>query len=78
VDAVYYKFPDEKYLSGLVAQVPEDFQFGFKVTDEMFPNLPHPPPRRPGQRTLSQRRPVREWISQTMRALPPEHRVADV
>jgi hypothetical protein len=25
VDAAYYKFPDEKYLSGLVSQVPADF-----------------------------------------------------
>jgi uncharacterized protein YecE (DUF72 family) len=44
VDATFYKFPDEKYLTGLVSQVPEDFQFGFKVTDEVtikkFPNLP--------------------------------------
>jgi uncharacterized protein YecE (DUF72 family) len=44
VDAAYYKFPDEKYLTGLVSQVPEDFRFAFKVTDEVtikkFPNLP--------------------------------------
>jgi len=44
VDAAFYKFPDEKYLTGLVEQVPEDFQFAFKVTDEItikkFPNLP--------------------------------------
>ncbi len=44
VDAAYYKFPDEKYLTGVVAQVPDDFQFAFKVTDEItikrFPNLP--------------------------------------
>ena len=44
VDAAYYKFPDAKYLTGLVSQVPEDFQFAFKVTDEItikkFPNLP--------------------------------------
>ena len=44
VDAAYYTFPSEKYLDGLVAQVPSDFQFGFKVTDEItvrkFPNLP--------------------------------------
>ena len=44
VDAAYYKFPDEKYLTGLVSQVPDDFQFAFKVTDEVtikkFPNLP--------------------------------------
>jgi uncharacterized protein YecE (DUF72 family) len=44
VDAAYYTFPSHKYLEGLFAQVPADFQFGFKVTDEItikkFPNLP--------------------------------------
>ncbi|MEI6194616.1 MAG: DUF72 domain-containing protein [Verrucomicrobiota bacterium] len=44
VDAAYYTFPSQKYLEGLTAQVPPDFQFGFKVTDEItikkFPNLP--------------------------------------
>lgn len=44
VDAAYYSFPSEKYLQGLASQVPSDFQFGFKVTDEItvrkFPNLP--------------------------------------
>jgi uncharacterized protein YecE (DUF72 family) len=43
VDAAYYTFPSEKYLDGLMAQVPSDFQFGFKVTDEItvrkFPKL---------------------------------------
>ena len=43
VDAAYYAFPAEKNLAGLAAQVPSDFQFGFKVTDEItvkrFPNL---------------------------------------
>jgi uncharacterized protein YecE (DUF72 family) len=44
VDAGYYKFPDERYLEKLVAKVPADFKFAFKVTDEItiknFPNLP--------------------------------------
>jgi uncharacterized protein YecE (DUF72 family) len=44
VDAAYYKFPDRRYLEGMVSQVPNDFQFGFKVTDEItikhFKNLP--------------------------------------
>ena len=44
VDAAYYTFPGEKYLAGLVEAVPPDFQFGFKVTDEItvkkFTNLP--------------------------------------
>jgi len=43
VDAAYYAFPSEKQLSGLAAQVPPDFQFGFKVTDEItvkrYPNI---------------------------------------
>ena len=44
VDAAYYKFPEQRYLEGMVSQVPPDFQFGFKVTDEItvkkFSNLP--------------------------------------
>jgi uncharacterized protein YecE (DUF72 family) len=44
VDGAYYKFPDKRYLEALAEQVPEDFQFGFKVTDEItvkkFTNLP--------------------------------------
>lgn len=44
VDAAYYAFPSVQSLEGLAAQVPPDFQFGFKVTDEItlkkFPNLP--------------------------------------
>jgi uncharacterized protein YecE (DUF72 family) len=44
VDAAYYKFPARRYLEGMVSQVPADFQFGFKVTDEItvkrFQNLP--------------------------------------
>ena len=44
VDAAYYTFPSSKYLEGLMAQVPADFRFGFKVTDQItikkFPNLP--------------------------------------
>jgi uncharacterized protein YecE (DUF72 family) len=43
VNAAYYTFPSEKYLAGLISQVPSDFQFGFKVTDRVtikrFPNL---------------------------------------
>ncbi len=43
VDAAYYTFPSDKYLAGLVEKVPPDFEFGFKVTDEItvrkFPNL---------------------------------------
>src|SRR5436190_10436982 len=44
VDAAYYKFPDTEFLHELTAQVPPDFQFAFKVTDQItlknFPNLP--------------------------------------
>ena len=43
VDAAYYTFPSPQYLEGLANQVPEDFLFGFKVTDAItikkFPNL---------------------------------------
>ncbi len=43
VDAAYYDFPRRDYLQGLAGQVPEDFRFGFKVTDAItikkFPNL---------------------------------------
>lgn len=52
VDAAYYTFPSEKSLLGLSSQVPSDFQFGFKVTDEVtvkkFPNLPRFGPRAGG------------------------------
>jgi uncharacterized protein YecE (DUF72 family) len=44
VDAAYYKFPDQRYLENLVSAVPNDFQFAFKITDEItirrFANLP--------------------------------------
>lgn len=44
VDAGYYKFPDERYLEKLCAQVPDAFRFSFKVTDAItlkhYPNLP--------------------------------------
>ncbi|MDB6055463.1 MAG: hypothetical protein JWN25_2986, partial [Verrucomicrobiales bacterium] len=44
VDAAYYTFPTDTYFHGLMSQVPPDFQFGLKVTDEItvnrFPNLP--------------------------------------
>jgi uncharacterized protein YecE (DUF72 family) len=43
VDAAYYTFPTRSYLEGMAGQVPDDFQFAFKVTDAItikkFPNL---------------------------------------
>ncbi len=43
VDAAYYDFPRPEYLQKLAAAVPDDFRFGFKVTDAItikkFPNL---------------------------------------
>ncbi|HTI70105.1 MAG TPA: DUF72 domain-containing protein [Candidatus Limnocylindria bacterium] len=43
VDAAYYAFPKQAYLEDLVAKVPEDYRFTFKVTDDItvkrFPNL---------------------------------------
>ena len=35
VDAAYYRFPDQRYLENLVAQVPEDFRLSLKVTDDI-------------------------------------------
>ena len=44
VDAGYYRFPDSRYIESLVSQVPSDFLFTFKVTDDItirkFGNLP--------------------------------------
>jgi uncharacterized protein YecE (DUF72 family) len=44
VDAAYYDFPRLEYLKKLADAVPDDFRFGFKVTDAVtikkFPNLP--------------------------------------
>lgn len=43
VDAGYYRFPSEKYLANLCAQVPDGFRLCYKVTDEItvkkFPKL---------------------------------------
>ena len=43
VDAGYYRFPSEKYLANLCAQVPDGFRLSYKVTDEItvkkFPKL---------------------------------------
>src|ERR1017187_4516872 len=44
VDAAYYKFPDHAFLERLVSQVPANFLFALKVTDQItikrFANLP--------------------------------------
>lgn len=44
VDAAYYDFPRPEYLQKLADAVPDDFHFGFKVTDAItikkYPNLP--------------------------------------
>jgi len=46
VDAAFYKFPDYKFLDGMISQTPDDFRFGFKVTDtitdRLFPAPPEP------------------------------------
>jgi len=43
VDFTYYAFPRREVLEGMAAQVPPDFLFGFKVTDEItvkrFPKI---------------------------------------
>lgn len=44
VDAAYYQYPTEKQLQTWMDQVPSDFRFSFKVTDDItlkrFPQLP--------------------------------------
>ena len=44
VDAAYYRFPDPPFLEQMVSQVPADFLFALKVTDQItikrFTNLP--------------------------------------
>jgi uncharacterized protein YecE (DUF72 family) len=44
VDAAYYNFPSQQYSEGMTQQTPDDFLFGFKVTDTItlkkFPKLP--------------------------------------
>jgi uncharacterized protein YecE (DUF72 family) len=35
VDAAYYTFPEKHHLENLAADVPSDFRFGFKITDEI-------------------------------------------
>lgn len=49
VDAAYYRFPDRRFLEELVSQVPADFRFALKVTDQItikrFPNLARFGPR---------------------------------
>jgi len=44
VDAAFYKFPERNFLEKIMGQVPDDFQFSFKVTDTItikkFPILP--------------------------------------
>ena len=43
VDGAYYNFPRIEYLRNLSDAVPDDFRFGFKVTDAItikkFPNM---------------------------------------
>lgn len=44
LDAGFYQFPSAKWLDGYFSQVPQDFQFSLKVTEDItvlrFPNLP--------------------------------------
>ena len=44
VDAAYYRFPDRPFLEQMVSQVPRDFLFALKATDQItikrFTNLP--------------------------------------
>ncbi len=49
VDAAYYKYPEERWLSEMVSQVGTGFRFALKVTDlitiKQFPKLPRFGPR---------------------------------
>src|SRR2546423_5090842 len=45
VDAAYYKFPDQCSLNELISQVPQDFQFALKVTDQITIKHFSNPPR---------------------------------
>jgi uncharacterized protein YecE (DUF72 family) len=49
VDAAYYKFPDARYLESMMSEVPDEFLFAFKVTDEItikrYTSLPRFGPR---------------------------------
>ncbi|MBG90020.1 MAG: hypothetical protein CMO80_24410 [Verrucomicrobiales bacterium] len=49
VDGGFYQFPSERYVEGLVSQVPDDFQFSFKVTEDITV-LHFPPLERLGAR----------------------------
>ncbi|MEY2409025.1 MAG: hypothetical protein QOF48_1695, partial [Verrucomicrobiota bacterium] len=44
VDGAYYRFPERRQIEKLLSQVPGDFLFSFKVTDQItlkhFPSLP--------------------------------------
>ena len=48
-DAAYYRFPEPEHLESLASQVPSDFLFALKVTDQIticrFPNLDRFGPR---------------------------------
>jgi uncharacterized protein YecE (DUF72 family) len=44
VDAAYYQFPKREWLEEMVSQVPDDFRFALKVTDEItLKRFPHQP-----------------------------------
>jgi uncharacterized protein YecE (DUF72 family) len=49
VDAAFYVFPDERRLQDQAAQVPDNFKFGFKTTEEItvkrWPSVPRYGPR---------------------------------
>ena len=44
MDAVFYKFPERRFLKTIMGRLPDDSRFSFQVTDEItirkFPSLP--------------------------------------
>jgi uncharacterized protein YecE (DUF72 family) len=82
VDAAYYKFPDAKYLRELVGQVPSDFRFAFKVTDDItikrFSNLPRFGARGIAESTFFGCRTVQRPVPEAVRVLSGQRWFVDV
>ena len=72
VDAAYYTFPSPAYLQKLAEAVPDDFRFGFKVTDAVtikkFPNLARFGAKA-GQPTRFSQRELFEGVPETVREI---------
>jgi hypothetical protein len=83
VDAAYYDFARREYLQGLADQVPDDFRFGFKVTDALTikrfsESRPLRIARWRSKREFSKCRFIRDRLSQAMRRHPRQGGRVDV